>query len=422
MDYRKRLSKYLFSLYDLFSGGELNYYYRLAKVWNESESDMHINLLEELLNKWDFKPNIVENLPMNKVDLKRWITNVDRSRVYSWAYTGGSYGEPLRIPISRSRALIRTATFRYFNERAGYNLGESFALVRAKNRSSILKFLRNETIIIPLDVSPFNIERICGVLADRNVKLLMGYPTVIYEIALFLGLNPGIRDTIHVENVITVSEMLDEEKRAIIRKMFGCNLVDRYSNEEVGLIAQQEQFKGQYYTNNFGIYVEVVDPETFTPVDEGQIGIVLVTDLFNDLIPIVRYDTGDFAVAGKYSNGRLNSITEIIGREVERIFDIYGKPVSSLSLGPAIYKPLAEEEQLFQYQFVQVSERDYDLRLKTGGKSLAKSTIVRIVKGLKERLGNDAIIGVREVKDIPPQPSGKRPIYRNEMRERENGV
>lgn len=411
---KKVLSKAIYHVYDLTTFGKLSKWYKKVKDAHEEKELFNDDELNNYLQKWGFEKEITANPIMGKSDVFRSIKNVDDSKVKSWAYTGGSYGEPLRVPYSKERNLIRTATFKYYNELGGYHLGDEFALIRAKNKSKFLKFLRNETIIIPFDTSEAQLGKILDDIKRKRITVLLGYPTVMYDLALYLNKYPKSKSDLPVKALISASEPLEDFKRKVIYDAFGCSFVDRYSNEEVGLIAQQREFNGPHYVNKFGVYVEVVNPNTNKPVKEGEQGKVVVTDIYNDLIPVVRYDTGDFATVEKYKNGQLHTMTNIVGRVTEQIISVSGNPISPLMLGPYIYKPLSKQGRVFQYQFAQVDKDGYELRLKATRDDLPSKTLSEIKNGLINVLGDRANFEFKFVNDIKPQPSGKRPVFKNE--------
>jgi phenylacetate-CoA ligase len=288
-------------------------------------------------------------------------------------------------------------------------MGDSFALIRAKDKKKIRKFLRNETIIIPLNISEEKLEEILQLLKKKNITVLMGYPTVMFELALCME-KKNIK--LPIKSLISTSEMLDDEKRIYVKKVFNCDFVDRYSNEEVGLIAQQEIFGEDYYVNKFGVLVEILDLSNNT-VDSGEIGRVVVSDLNNDLIPLLRYDTGDLAIAGEYKNNQLITIKKVLGRTADVIFNVKNKPVSSLALGPAIYKPLSNASLNIQFQLLQLSKKGYSLKLRSTEKEISNNVRALIISELKEILGHDSSINFEYLSDIPPLESGKRPVYVN---------
>ena len=413
---KRLITSILFKGFNIANRGLLNKYYNEVIKLNLEGSLPDKEKIYGFLHNRGFNPELEQNPLMQKPDIKAWSENLNNNQVHHWAYTGGSYGEPLKVPYSKNRTLIRTATFRYFNEAGGYTMGDPFVLIRAKDKASLLKFLRNEHIFIPHDTSEPKIKELVRTLKSKKIKVIIGYPTVMYDLAIYLKKFPEEKKGLKIKALISVSEPLEEIKRKVIKEVFNCSFVDRYSTEEVGLIAQQKEFGGPHYVNKFGLYVEVVDPVSLLPVKEGEQGKVVVTDIYNDLIPVVRYDTGDLAVAHQYRDGQLFSITNIQGRTAEVIFATNGSPVSPLMLGPYIYKPLAEQKLVFQYQFAQVTKADYELRIKAKKEDLQPGLTETIIQGLKKALGQDAAIKLRLVEDIKPQPSGKRPVFKNEMK------
>jgi len=409
---KKLLTKTLYHAFDAVNKGKLSHFYAEARKHNlDTSSRKHE--LEQYLTKWGFNPIIEENPLMTKKDVIAATKLVDKDEIYSWAYTGGSFGEPLKVPYSKTRDLIRTGTFRHFNEIGGYALGSSFAIIRAKEKGKLIKFLRSETIIIPADVSESKLVDDINLMKQNNVETLLGYPTVMYEFAILLNKKPELKQGLKIKSLISTSEMLEDEKRQFVHKVFNCNFIDRYSNEEVGLIGQQSKFGEDYKVNRYGVYVEVVDPVTLKPVKTGEEGKVIVTDTNNELVPIVRYDTGDIAIAGEYVNGCLATIKKVIGRTSDKLSDTNGNPISSLALGPVIYKPLANSSLNIQFQLVQKDALNYNLKLKINELDFPQQVKDTIIDGLLDKLGNNAEIITEFVNDIPPLPSGKRPVYLN---------
>jgi len=413
--YRKLISSSILKVYNLLHRNRISDLYSEIKSNYEKRASRK-DLYDRYVALWSDKGFSVDNRITTKADLKEFMSQLDLSNVRSWAYTGGSHGEPFRVPYSKKRVLVRTATFWFFNESVGYKAGDSFALIRAKNKSSLNKFLRNELIFIPTDISDNKLQLFVEQLIDKNVTFILGYPSVMYELAAYLTRNEHYKQKLKVRYLISTSEMLDDERRQLVHDAFCPKFVDRYANEEVGLIAQQESFNGDYIINPLNVIVEVVHPDTLVPVKSGELGKVLVTDVANDIVPIIRYDTGDLAIAGEYMDGELKTLKKVLGRVVERIYDTKGNPVSSLALGPIIYKPLSIENNMFQFQFAQIEANRFELRIKAEEGVIDVTTENLIQKNLMNVLGENACISIVYLDDIAPLPSGKRPIYVNETK------
>lgn len=51
------------------------------------------------------------------------------------------------------------------------------------------------------------------------------------------------------------------------------------------------------FVNTQSLRVELLAPDSSDYVKPGEIGRVVITDLYNRSMPLIRYDTGDFAVS-----------------------------------------------------------------------------------------------------------------------------
>jgi len=416
------ITKTVFFSYNLSQQGKLFSLYRKVKQCIEGRETISTSKLPGYLNSWGFDKDITKAPILTKEDIKKHTLKLDPKRVYKYFYTGGSTGEPLKIAHSRQRALLRTASILYYNEAGGYRIGDRYLFIRSKPKPRLFQIIRNEILFVPNDLSSANIEALVTTLIRKKVKVIIGYPSVIYEVAAFLEKNPALAKKHSIRSFISNSEPFENERSEFIHRVLGCKMIDRFSNEENGVIAQQKEFGGEYLVDRYNLYVEVVDPVTLKPVAEGETGKVLVTDICSDLIPMVRYDTGDFAVVAKYKNGQLLSIKQIVGRVVDRFYTTSAKPLSPLMLGPYIRLPLTNLGIHIQFQLSQLKINTFRLQLKAKGDNIPEVNLNKVKEGLKSVLGQDAIIVIKFVNDIKAQASGKRPLYRNEMSEKEKAT
>ena len=103
------------------------------------------------------------------------------------------------------------------------------------------------------------------------------------------------------------------------------------------------------------------------PAEPGELGRIVITDLFNYAFPILRYDNGDTAVATrKEKNGRYRLyLDELYGRRSDLIYDCEGKAVTPY----IITNNLWDIQGVKQYRFIQEDVRDYTVWLNGGSGS-----------------------------------------------------
>jgi len=122
--------------------------------------------------------------------------------------------------------------------------------------------------------------------------ILAGYPSALVLLAEHLE---GARRP-RLRMVATRGELLHAETRCRLRKAFGSPVVDFYNCEEIGNVAWQcPADERSLHVNTDGCLVEVVG-ESGEPLPLGEEGRILVTNLYNCTMPLIRYDIQDRGV------------------------------------------------------------------------------------------------------------------------------
>jgi phenylacetate-CoA ligase len=123
-------------------------------------------------------------------------------------------------------------------------------------------------------------------------------------------------ETVPLKLISTVAEVMPEELREMVRQIPGCRLVDMYGTVETGLIAGQCPLCDAYHPADRHLILELITEDGRRP-EPGEMGRVIVTPLFNRAMPLIRYETGDYAEPAP-ANGCPRSsfaIRRILGRE-----------------------------------------------------------------------------------------------------------
>ncbi len=202
---------------------------------------------------------------------------------------------------------------------------------------SLKEKLRNQLLdkLFFLDTVRLNEATMRGFIAEMNqrgAQALFGHAHSLYLLAHFaldqrLTVNP-------VKAVISTSMMLLDNERVVIEQAFGCKVGNRYGCEEVGLIASEcEQHKG-LHINAEHTFVELLRPDG-RPAAPGEEGDIVVTDLVNRGMPLIRYRIEDVGVAsGRVcSCGRHMPLMEkVVGRVADFLIRRDGSLVQGVSL------------------------------------------------------------------------------------------
>jgi phenylacetate-CoA ligase len=132
-------------------------------------------------------------------------------------------------------------------------------------------------------------------LEEERPEYLLVYPSNAAELAraaLLKNVRLG-----SLREVRTMGEALSADTRALCREAWGAPVVDMYSAEEVGYIALQCPEHQHYHVQSESLLVEVLDDDG-NACRPGETGRVVVTDLHNFAMPLVRYEIGDYAEVG----------------------------------------------------------------------------------------------------------------------------
>lgn len=234
-----------------------------------------------------------------------------------------------------------------------------------------------------------------------EIHAVLGYVSALEQVVAYCE-KYGIEDLgAKFSSVITMSESLNIETKEKLQKLFKCPVVSRYINLENGIIAQQEvNGDGSFLINTASYYVEILDLEKDEVLPEGQKGRIVVTDLYNYAMPMIRYDTGDIGSMYTSQDGR-KYLKTVEGRKLDVLYDTKGNIVSSYIM----YKNMWKYTEISQYQLIQTGEKDYLFKINCPNGFNKES---QLVAEFKEYLGQDANFQVEYVTEIPLLNSGKR--------------
>lgn len=326
--------------------------------------------------------------------------------------TSGSYGTPFTFYLTKEKRARQFAEVIFFSGWAGYKVGMPYAQVRVHSKPWWYLFLQNGVLIDPSAIDNNWLEKYRKLLREGSIHFIIGYPTAINPIANYCKTKGDGPADFKLKGIISGAENLLESVRKTWESVFGCTVLDRYSSNELGLIAHEcAKYRG-YHLNFISNKVELLKFENDEPVAPGEVGRVIVTDFFSHAMPLIRYDTGDIAVWAKGNCPcRLNVpvLERIEGRLIETIYTPSGIMINAL----AVDRDPKDLPGIIQFQFIQKNRDTYVVRLHVTEAFKDEAVLHHRYQKL---LGDDAIITFEYVDSIPPLASGKRPYIINEYK------
>lgn len=128
-------------------------------------------------------------------------------------------------------------------------------------------------------------------LRSYRPRVISGYSQSLKLLAHALK-QSGIKET-SPRLVVGSAELLDESARALINEVFGVKMVDIYATVEADVIAWECAEHFGYHLNVDSLVVEFI--RNGSACAAGAPGHVVVTPLYLNAMPLIRYDLGDIA-------------------------------------------------------------------------------------------------------------------------------
>jgi phenylacetate-CoA ligase len=326
--------------------------------------------------------------------------------------TGGSTGSPLVFYLDQERMASRLASTLRHNRWAGWQTGHKVGVLWGARQDltpfkSLKARLRNALLDrrLTLDTSSIDENKLSEFARDLKrfkPKIILAYANSAYLFAGFVAANQitGIRP----EAVVTSAEVLHPHERQAIESVFGCPVFNRYGCRETSIIASECDRHSGLHLNAETLYVEIV--KDGKPAQPGQTGEVVVTDLLNLAMPLLRYkveDAASWAESDCPCGRNLPRLKEVSGRVTDFIVTPEGKLVSGASL--TIYL-ITDIPGIRQVQIIQDTQRHLWFKLVRDG-AFTEESMRKFDKKIRQFLGNSLSLDFEFVTEIPREPSGK---------------
>jgi phenylacetate-CoA ligase len=166
--------------------------------------------------------------------------------------------------------------------------------------------------------------------------------------------------------VICGAEAVLHSDRAVLNRAFGPGIFETYGSRETMLIAAEcEQHTGMHLSEE-NLVVEI--SHDGQPVGPGESGDVVITDLHNYGMPMIRYVNGDVATLAPDETcpcGRsLRRLARVDGRRADTLFDRDGNAIPGIVFHVLFSD--ARKELIRQFQAVQNAQGEVVLKVVRG--------------------------------------------------------
>lgn len=261
----------------------------------------------------------------------------DRDELHNSA-TSGSTGTPVLFHMTYDNWCLRMALKYRSEDWIGKPLGTPATLIwghkpgqtrSMKLKSSLYWRFQNYQFISAFDIGEDRLLDGIASIKSFGSRFIESYVTVVYLMARLIEkyrIEPP-----KLDGVIAGAEKLFDFQKEQIERSFRCPVFNRYGATEFSNIASECEKREGLHINMDTLWVEVVDDDD-RPVT-GAAGNIVITDLGNRAMPLIRYKIGDKGVLTDRicSCGRtFPMLKEIVGRVSETLKTEDGREIHDM--------------------------------------------------------------------------------------------
>lgn len=324
--------------------------------------------------------------------------------------TGGSTGSPLQFYVDVERFDSRMASTTRHDSWTGLRVGDWCAQLWGSKFDVgdrpdpsprwRQRFLYRDLPLHTAAVSEESMMRYVEVLRKYRPRYMVSYAQSAALFAEFCTAN-NIHD-ITFDSMIVSAEMLLPGKRQIIEEAFGGKVFNRYGCREVSVIASECEYHSGLHVNADALLVEV-EPAPNLPPGMGKI---LVTDLLNRSMPLIRYEIGDLASLDATQHCPCGRSLPLIGNIQGRSSDFLRLPSGRMIAGPSLALLAADMRDVRQVQFIQHTPERLTLKV-VAGYGYGVRTEQELRRRMQPYLEDKTSLTIVVSDSIPSEPSGK---------------
>jgi phenylacetate-CoA ligase len=325
--------------------------------------------------------------------------------------SGGSTGEPLVFDISKRRIASRVACRQRVSRWWGLSIGDSEIALWGSplelTKQDWVRRIRDKALRTRLlsayELDDATMSSYLDVIEQGGIRQIFAYPNAMHRLCLHATKQGRSLRRAGVKVVFLTSEVLYPYQREVITETFNCPVANGYGGRDSGFISHECPQGGMHILAD-AVVVEVVD-NAGVPVPLGEVGQIVVTDLYSEEAPFLRYVTGDVGAISKRACmcGRALPLLERIdGRSNDCIITPDGRAMHGQSLVGLIM----EIEGIERFRIYQKRPDCFHVQI-VRNEHYRPESEERIRKSWSDRLRTRLEIGFEYPDSLPNERSGK---------------
>jgi len=387
----------------------INHAFHTTKYYPQAWAEVGIKDPRDIATMADF-----QKLPLaSKTKIKNFYADFKSDKFSNniKKSTGGSTGQPFHFELNIDSNTRREAIMWRGYGWLGAELGQKTLYLWGADigEKSLFKTLKNDwyhrfynrKMLNSFKMNKSNMHEYVDSINQYRPTALVSYVNPLFELAKYILAN-DIK--IHRPNtILTGAEPLHVHQREIIEKAFKSNVYDTFGCREFMLMSAECQQEKSLHINSDHLLVETLNEQQQSITNHS--GDLVITDLYNYGMPLIRYVNGDRATlldSPCACGNPLPLMKSVDGRKLDIIKTPSGKTIPG-ELFPHLFKEFSSIHR-FQVKQSQLNTLDIFIIPSDGFTAHDEQMVIKEINNYAE---GELKISIKLVDDIPLTVSGK---------------
>lgn len=331
------------------------------------------------------------------------------------ANTGGSSGTPFSFFLEKGVTRPKEkAHFNWHWAKFNYKEGDKVLMIRGKqlknNANYEFQAIWNKLVVTCCNLNQKSIPEIHRQILRFKPKFIHAYPssllTFTKELQLYLR---NQKADFNIESIFLGSEYLFDEDKHYFERFYSSKVITWYGHSECLIHGAKCEISGDFHFFPSYGFIELVDNNGNQIEQPGIEGRIIATGFDNKVMPLIRYDTGDFGILSPTDQCKCGfngtSLSKIIGRGKDFILlnDSTRVTLTAFIMG----QHLEEFSKIKEMQIVQNEPGEIILKIVPLASFLNKDKDAIIKKLISSVKKGSLSIEIKLVKQIEKTHRGK---------------
>lgn len=265
----------------------------------------------DFLNRLAEPEAVLRHLPLvSKEDIKQNLQDFVSAgidpKLKMKVFTGGSTSVPMTFYLHKGISRTKEYAFmEQFHQRVGMQAGDVTLSLRGNavpgagspgGRIWMVEPIKKQLILSSDHLGYAFMPEYVRAIREWEPVFIQAYPSAIHPLALWLRDHPAGDISERIKGIMLYSENVLDHHMALLKEVFPCAVLKHYGHSERLLMAASMPDDERYFFWPQYGHFELADQAGNPVTQPGVLGEIVGTGFDNQVMPFIRYRTGDMAI------------------------------------------------------------------------------------------------------------------------------